>query len=437
MKTTDYNIADIEPAELDDLRAISDLSLSGLQAENNNSLLLFPDSLQEYDREFGEKVICQISEGGKTIVTNSIIGFVGKNRTRLSIHSRFSDGDRDFFLHYMILRVAGINVFDLNHSISDDSILDLLIYLFPVFLKRALRQGIYRQYITRCYNDAHVKGVININRHIQNNTPFNGNIAYSKREYSCDNNITQLIRHTIEYINNSRHGAGIFGSDREMRECINTIVDVTPSYQPRKIDNVIYNNTRPAVHTFYSEYTALQKLCLQILRHDEIMYGNDEDEIYGVLFDAAWLWEEYLAKVISSKFDHYKKDNGPRFYLFENFQQIIPDYLSLDKRIVADAKYIPLNNQKYYREEKASAIYYKTITYMYRFCSNHGYLLYPHPDTESVPETYKIKTEQAGINGGYITKLGLRIPDPARCQDFSEFVSLMNTYEQEFVSKLP
>lgn len=66
------------------------------------------------------------------------------------------------------------------------------------------------------------------------------------------------------------------------------------------------------------------------------------------------------------------KDSGKRFYLFENFQQIIPDYLSLDKKIVADAKYIPLNTEKSYGEEKATAIYYKTITYMYRFCTNKG-----------------------------------------------------------------
>ena len=65
-------------------------------------------------------------------------------------------------------------------------------------------------------------------------------------------------------------------------------------------------------------------------------------------------------------------------------QQIIPDYLSLDKKIVADAKYIPLNEKSWFKEDSASAtaIYYKTITYMYRFCSKEGYLFYPHPDEE-------------------------------------------------------
>ena len=58
----------------------------------------------------------------------------------------------------------------------------------------------YKQYITRKNNDANVRGVIDVNRHIRYNKPFNGKIAYSTREYSYDNDVTQLIRHTIEFI---------------------------------------------------------------------------------------------------------------------------------------------------------------------------------------------------------------------------------------------
>lgn len=435
MKTRDYSSADINPDELIDLTSISDVSLSDIRTDNNASVLIFPDSLQEYSRDFGNKEICRITEGGKILVTNSIIGFVGRNKTKLSIHSRFSDGATDYFLHYMIRKIAGVNLFDLNHYASDDSVLNFLIYLFPFYLKKALRQGVYKQYITKNYNDANVKGVVNINRHLKSNMPFNGKIAYTKREYTHDNNVTQLIRHAIEYLKRTQLGAFIIDSDSEICECVRSIVDATPSYAPQYKDRIINKNTRPVVHPFYSEYTSLQRLCLRILRHDELSYGYNADEIYGVLFDAAWLWEEYLAIVISSKFNHYKKDDGPRFYLFENFQQIIPDYLSFDKKIVADAKYIPLNEQKYYGDERACAIYYKTITYMHRFCSNQGYLLYPHPDCESLPECYKIKSDEEGVNGGKIIKLGLRIPNPARCQNFSEFASLMNIYENEFLSK--
>lgn len=436
MKTKDFSTADIKPEELEDLKSISDVSITEICSDDNASVLIFPDSLQEYSRDFGDKEICHITECGKKLVTNSIIGFIGRNNTKLSIHSRFSDGYSDYFLHYMILKIAGVNLFDLNHYASDDSALNFLIYLFPIYLKKALRQGLYKQYITRNYNDANVKGVVNINRHIKSNVPFNGKIAYSKREYTHDNNVTQLIRHTIEYLKRTQLGAFIINSDSEVSECVRSIVNATPSFVFQHRDRIINNNTRPFVHPFYSEYTSLQRLCLRILRNEEIMYGNHADEIYGVLFDAAWLWEEYLAIVISSNFNHYKKDQGPRFYLFENFQQLIPDYLSYDKKIVADAKYIPLNEQKYYGEEKACAIYYKTITYMYRFCSNKAYLLYPHPDELSMPVCYKIKSEEKGVNGGNIIKLGLRIPNPARCQDFSDFVSYMDIYEKEFLSKL-
>lgn len=71
---------------------------------------------------------------------------------------------------------------------------------------------------------------------------------------------------------------------------------------------------------------------------------------------------------------------------------------------------------------------------MYRFCSNKGYLFYPYPDEEVKPVQLKIKTETYGVNGGTITKLGLRIP--SNCDSFASFTSLMYKYEQEFINQL-
>jgi len=31
-----------------------------------------------------------------------------------------------------------------------------------------------------------------------------------------------------------------------------------------------------------------------ILRHDGLKYEGDNGNVYGILFDGAWLWEEYL-----------------------------------------------------------------------------------------------------------------------------------------------
>ena len=437
MITSDYSIANITPDELDDLRVIADVEISNISLEDYPNLLVFPDSFSSYDRDFGKKVICSIADEGRKLCTNSMVGFIGRNNTHLSIHSRFADnGKEDFFLHYMLQRVAKINLFNLQHTMDEDSVFDFLLYLFPLYLKNAISQGVYRQYITHKYNDANVRGVIDVSRHIKYNEPFNGAVAYTTREYSYDNHITQLIRHTIEFISKNG-GDDILNIDEETKQAVAQIIGATPSYLSNELQSIINKNLTPIAHPYYNEYAPLQRLCLQILRHEELKYGQEEDEIYGVLIDAAWLWEEYLATILEGKYNHYLKDSGKRFYLFKpKKQQIIPDYLSLDKKIVADAKYIPLNEKSWFKEDSASAtaIYYKTITYMYRFCSKEGYLFYPHPDKEVSPIKDEIITEIEGENGGSITKLGLRIP--SGCADFNDFASRINEEETIFNNQL-
>lgn len=437
MITSDYSIANITPDELDDLRVIADVEISNISLEDYPNLLVFPDSFSSYDRDFGKKIICSIADEGRKLCTNSMVGFIGRNNTHLSIHSRFADnGKEDFFLHYMLQKVAKINLFNLQHTMDEDSVFDFLLYLFPLYLKNAISQGVYRQYITHKYNDANVRGVIDVNRHIKYNEPFNGAVAYTTREYSYDNHITQLIRHTIEFISKNG-GDDILNIDEDTKQAVAQIIGATPSYLSNELQSIINKNLTPIAHPYYNEYAPLQRLCLQILRHEELKYGQEEDEVYGVLIDAAWLWEEYLATILEGKYNHYLKYTGKRFYLFKpKQQQIIPDYLSLDKKIVADAKYIPLNEKIWFKEDSASAtaIYYKTITYMYRFCSKEGYLFYPHPDEEVSPIKNEIITEIEGKNGGSITKLGLRIP--SNCSDFNEFTSRINEEETIFNNQL-
>ena len=434
MITKDYSQTAITNSELEDLKVIADVELSAIALEDYPNLLVFPDSFDSYDKEFGKKVICSISEDGSYLFTNSIVGFIGRNDTRLSIHSRFTeDYKEDFFLHYMLQKVAKINLLQLQHTLNEDSVFDFLLYLFPLYLKKAIKQGLFKQYVSHHYNDARIRGVIDVNRHIRFNEPFNGKVAYSTREYSFDNIITQLIRHTIEFIATQNGGKDLLNADYDTKEAVAQIRNATPSYISSNRQMVLSKSLRPIAHPFYNEYTALQRLCIQILRHDELKYGQEENEIYGVLIDAAWLWEEYLAGVLEDGYHHYYKDHRPKFYLFNgNKQQIVPDYLSLDKKIVADAKYIPLNRKDSYDEEKATSIYYKTVTYMYRFDSKKAFLLYPHKATDPLPNIIHntILSEIDGNNGGTITKVGLIIPET--CETYDAFTRIIKKNEDDF-----
>jgi 5-methylcytosine-specific restriction endonuclease McrBC regulatory subunit McrC len=356
------------------------------------------------------------------------MGFVGRNETQLTISSRFAKNDEhDYFLHYMLQKVFSINLFNFDQTPNKENIWDFLLYLFPYYLKRAYSQGVYKAYKRKEYNDANVKGTIDVKRHIHINIPFCGKIAYTTREHSLDTAVTQLIRHTIEHIKTHPYGSGVLTSDSETRDIVSKFCFITQnSYSKNARQKIISANLKPVSHPYFTEYKMLQKICLRILQREKLTFGAENDKIYGLLFDGAWLWEEYLNTILKYDFIHPENKTGKhRKYLFENFQAIYPDFISKYQPImVGDAKYIPLGNQKEYAEssERATNIYYKTITYMYRFKSDYGFLLFPHPET-SFDETYTIKD-----TNGILRKLGLAIPQNA--ENFTDFQNKMRINEQ-------
>ncbi|WP_019321738.1 5-methylcytosine restriction system specificity protein McrC, partial [Streptococcus mutans] len=271
-----------------------DRTLESLSQEDN--ILIFPhDLLDSPDLEKDGKVLETVNG---QIKTQNIIGFLGYENERLTIHSRFANGDDNYFLHYMLQKVLQLNLTSLDVGLSqEDSWYQLLIYLFPKYLQAALRKGLYKEYQRFFYNDSHVKGTIEVARHIKKNVPFTGKITYSTREFSFDNALMQLIRHTIAFIQHTvPNGRALLSSSASVRENTAEIVRVTPSYKFSDRAKIIHlNQTRPIRHAYYYEYGKLQQLCLMILRQTKHGLNQSNQKIHGLLFDVAWLWEEYLA----------------------------------------------------------------------------------------------------------------------------------------------
>lgn len=416
----------LSESEISDLHAIANVPLENIK-EKYPGLLVFPHSFGEYGDTLGSQYICSLHN--KTIKTGNVMGFVGYNSTELSICSRFADHNgKDFFLHYLLQKILCQYVFDWKHSYDKVTIFDFLLYLFPYYFNKDLSQGLFREYRKFYYNDSKVKGTIDVNRHIQQNFPFAGKIAYSTREYSYDNHVTQLIRHTIEYIKTLPFGKNLL-LGQETKQNIRLVIDNTPSYSHQDLHKVFTENLREIQHPYYTEYSSLQKICLKILKHEGLKYDNDRDnQVYGILFDGAWLWEKYIAEVLQNDFEHYTSENSS-FQLLEcrgkRKQKIIPDYISKDKRIVADAKYIPLNKNSSYGGDRATAIYYKTIMYMMRFSSKHGILFYPSKDTAE-PKKYKIIDTD-----NYLTEFPFMIP-MERTNTYNEYCDQMLKEEKCF-----
>lgn len=430
MRTTDNNggvsLIPLENIDINDLSCIANQSLRDLQKENPD-ILIFPQSLGQYHDDVEKSTIFALQEGNLT--TYNLMGFIGRNSSQLTISSRFArDDNNDYFLHYMLQKVFSINLLKFDQTSNKENIWDFLLYLFPYFLKKAYSQGLYKAYKREAYNDANIKGAIDVKRHILKNIPFTGKVAYTTREYSNNNSVTQLVRHTIEYIKIHPFCCGLLTNDIEVRDIVSKFSFVTQTtYNKSSREKIISENLKPISHPYFTEYIMLQKICLQILRRDKLTYGKDKDKVYGLLFDGAWLWEEYLNTILKKDYIHPENKTGKnRHYLFENFQPIYPDFISKAyPRKVGDAKYIPLGNQKAYSEssERATSIYYKTIAYMYRFTADEGFLLFPNPEV-NFSETYKVKETK-----GILKKIGVAIPQSSK--NFSEFVKSMDDSEEE------
>ena len=447
--TTDNNcgVSIDNPQIIEDLRQIANISIDRLRDQSGNDLWLFPKKGDRYDDKIDEEFLFELD--GDVLTTNNIMGFVGCGNTELTIRSRFSNKDgNDWFMQYMLQKVFAINIFDLKHTKSTDESLDIAALMLPYFLQKALNQGLYREYIRQEYNDSHLRGNLDISRHIKENYPFrNGKIAYSTREFCYDNSITQLVRHTIEYIRTKKtSAAAILYSSPETQANIKQIVDATPSYRKSELNRVMLANLKPKIHPYYSEYRPLQRLCMQILRGERISYGSDNERIHGVLFDGAWLWEEYLNLTFSKAgFIHPENRTGKgRIRVFRDRDRYprYPDYIK--DNIIADAKYKVLlrDSKSLVYDDLSRDDLNQMITYLHITSSRKGIFVNPlnfrvmNPETgDYFPETaFCARIGELNGYGGDIYIIGVNIPQA--CDTYNEFAAYMAATEKELTRKL-
>lgn len=401
--------------------------------EKHPNLLIFPQCLGMNNDGIENNYIFRIE--GNSIRTGNLAGFIGIKGIDINICSRFDTNAKQYFLHYLLQKVIGINLFNLPIGMGKESIWDWLTYLFPIFLRRALAQGIFRTYKNFAHNDDKVKGTIDFAEHIRHNIPFNGNIAYNTREYTTNNHVTQLIRHTIEFIKRKRETAFILQCNKETRDCITLINQLTPSYKPQELTNIIAKNLKPIRHPYYTQYFALQQLCLKILRNEKTTNDNNIEKIYGVLFDVAWLWEEYLAGIlkplgykhlqnkVSEKHTPFKIYN--KEYIHKALINAIPDFYYEERQIIADAKYKPLESEIIRREDR-----FQLISYLHITKYNQGIVIYPTTKSSCCYQ------EEGTLNGfsGHIGKIGIQIPQEA--DTFKIFCHTMQNSESIFCNSL-
>ena len=405
-------------------QVLLDRTLDNLSQED--SIFIFPNDLKNSpDLDKDQKILETVNQ---KIKTGNVIGFLGCGQERLTISSRFSSKSDDYFLHYLLQKVLNINLTSLDVGLSrEERLYQLLIYLFPKYLEAAMRKGVYKEYQRFSHNDSHIKGVIDVRKHLKKNLPFTGNIAYTTREFTYDNPMMQLVRHTIEYIKNQKSlGRGIIYTNREN---ITEIIRVTPSYKQAdraKIKRL--NQTKPFRHAYFREYRKLQELCLMILNREEHGLGYQEQKIHGILFDVSWFWEEYVYTLLPKGFIHPRnKDKTDGISVFSNRERkVFPDFYHKELKIVLDAKYKELEfTEKGINREDL----FQLISYSYILKAEKASLVFP--------SKHKVVDNEIGKLAGYgamLKKLSIQIPQKA--SSYNEFYEMLGKSEKIFQNNI-
>ena len=413
-------------------QALLDKTLDNLSREDR--IFIFPNDLMNSpDLDKDQKILETVNQ---EIKTGNVIGFLGCGQERLTISSRFSDESNDHFLHYLLQKVLNINLTSLDVGLShEDKLYQLLVYLFPKYLQAALRKGLYKEYQRFFHNDSHVKGAVDVGNHLKKNLPFTGNIAYTTREFTYDNPLMQLIRHTIEYIKNQKSiGQEILDNLLTSRENVAEIVRVTPSYKLADRAKIIRGNqSKPLRHAYFHEYRKLQELCLMILNREKHGLGYQEQKIHGILFDVSWLWEEYVYTLLPKVFIHPRnKDKTDGISVFLNDKnhenrkrrdrKVYPDFYDRERKIVLDAKYKKLEfTEKVINREDL----FQLISYSYILKAEKAGLIFP-----SIERSVNSEIGEVAGYGVLLKKWSIQIPQKA--SSYSEFCEMMENSAEMF-----
>lgn len=386
----------------------------------------------------------------ESLKTGNLMGFFGCDGEELIIGSRFtSDDEGDWFLHRMLGKVLGFSAVDMKLGIDSESQrYALLELLFPEYFRRALLKGPYKTYVRRSFNDSHVRGQIDVPRFIREDRPFSGRIAYNTREYTENNDVMHLVRHAIEAISRGgtsarSHVASMLAKDRELCQLAETVRNATPDYHPKSRAKVLAANVKsPLRSRYHRAYMDLQRLCVALLMGREVSPRGEKGKVHGMLFDGAWLWEEYLnclfdeAGLCVAHPKNREKRGGHHLFQTEKSLAglIYPDFVAegISGRVIMDAKYKRVTGVR-------GSDYHQLLSYMFRFESSRGFFLYPEAGHEE-PKEYMLlsgihQSEKPRKDPGVVVvKLGLPIPQGCRSEE--EFSELMRQAESGLVKNV-
>ena len=332
-------------------------------------------------------------ENGFRLDTGNLMGVLCfRNRKcgeslQVEILSRFDKDLNNHFLNYLLSKVLDVAVGCEPVAAKRSSMLDILLdVLFIQRLGEAATSGLLRHYRTIRNNDWNFKGRLDLPRHLRENVPMPQGVAYVKREISIDVPVNRLLLHAALVVQRDR--PGLFDRNEGARDALMTMrAGIAEAGDLRSV--LAHRDCRePIVHPFFREtWEPLRQIARMILEEErwQLFQESAEDEVSGVVFDGAWLWESYLATVLEKVgYGHcvYGEESGGKFESLWNVDTqrgnatMYPDFACKGA-----GKYVALADAKYKsflkREDRL-----QMIAYAFVYEPKVTFVIYPPKDVK-------------------------------------------------------
>lgn len=252
-----------------------------IQIDPADLVLLSPDAEYEHNTDDSFLSLSGIDPFNFTLTTGNVIGSITCGDYTLRISSRFGDE----FLRHIIADADGFIEIPDQGGMADGSYEWLLIHLWIIKLKKALRLGLPKTYETRVESLTQVRGRLDpvdyeINRK-------RGRYSCNYREHSYDNPATRLIARTLEHLDTT---SKLSGSHSLMQ----TFQSATNGRRHPMQDLLA---AKPLRNPYFADYNPVMDMAKRILREDLLDFGA-QDSTSSFFFDVSMLWEYFIRKLL-------------------------------------------------------------------------------------------------------------------------------------------
>lgn len=312
--------------------------------------------------------------------TGNVIGYVKKGNYELKISSRFGDN----FLKYIIADADGfLEIENYGGQQNNEGFEWLLIYLWKIKLKKALRLGLPKQYISKTRALNKVKGNVHALDYFLTKEQAKYKCTY--REHSYNNPTVRLIASVFELLKGNP-----FVSD--MHQIRSSFLIATEGVKSNRAELLA---TKKVSNPFYKEYNEVIELSKRIIKNDVATFG-DLSDTSAFLFDVSMLFEYFIKKIlIRNNFKMLSKFNSALTIETGTYQRKLqPDLLFEDSNgfYVFDVKYKAFDKRYGVKREDLFQLH----TYIGQYGNNNNIkgcgFIYPSREKENKIITKTINT---------------------------------------------